>query len=75
MEAEIFPDAWSEKALTETWEQKTSVMITARKDGELIGYLIVYLVEGEGEIARIAVKQEKRRRGCRPYAAGAGKYL
>lgn len=63
MEAEIFPDAWSEKALTETWEQKTSVMITARKDGELIGYLIVYLVEGEGEIARIAVKQEKRRQG------------
>ena len=63
MEAEIFPDAWSEKALAETWEQKTSVMITARKDGELIGYLIVYLVEGEGEIARIAVKQGLRRQG------------
>ena len=63
MEAEIFPDAWSEKALTETWEQKTSVMIMARKDGELVGYLIVYLVEGEGEIARIAVKQGLRRQG------------
>nr|WP_296263724.1 ribosomal protein S18-alanine N-acetyltransferase [uncultured Merdimonas sp.] len=63
LEKEIFPDAWSVRSLTETWEQKTSVMITARKDGELVGYLIVYLVQGEGEIARIAVKKDCRRQG------------
>lgn len=63
LEKEIFSDAWSVSSLTETWEQKTAVILTARKDGELVGYLVVYLVEGEGEIARIAVRKDCRRQG------------
>ena len=63
MEREIFPDAWSEASLADTQKQKSTVMITAKKDQELIGYLIASLVPEEGEILRIAVKKEFRRQG------------
>lgn len=64
MEREIFPDAWSEASLADTLKQKSTVIITAKKDRELIGYLIASLVPEEGEILRIAVKKEFRRQGA-----------
>lgn len=63
MEREIFPDAWSEASLADTQKQKSTVMITAKKEQELIGYLIASLVPEEGEILRIAVRKEFRRQG------------
>ena len=64
MEREIFPDAWSEASLADTLKQKSTVIITAKKDRELIGYLIASLVPEEGEILRIAVRKEFRRQGA-----------
>ena len=45
-------------------KQKSTVIITAKKDRELIGYLIASLVPEEGEILRIAVRKEFRRQGA-----------
>lgn len=63
LEKEIFPDPWSEGAISETFEQEQTLLLVAYEDRKLIGYLILYFVLEEGEIARIAVIPECRRRG------------
>ena len=54
LEREIFPDAWSLKSLEETWNQKNAVIFAAKTEEKIAGYLIIYYVLDEGEIARIA---------------------
>lgn len=63
LERQIFTDAWSENALAETLAQKQTILLTAFEDKKLIGYVILYYVLEEGEIARIAVSPEHRRQG------------
>ena len=70
MESKIFPDAWSEKSLEETWNQKNAEIFTARyrrkesdESNKIAGYVIFYYVLDEGEIARIAVSPKGRRQG------------
>lgn len=63
LEKEIFPDPWSEGAISETFEQEHTLLLVAYEDRKLIGYLILYFVLEEGEIARIAVIPECRRQG------------
>lgn len=63
MESQIFQDAWSEKSVMDTIKLPQTVCIAAEKAGRLVGYMLVYVVEGEGEIARIAVSKEMRRQG------------
>ena len=69
LEKKIFPDAWSENAILETWKQRQTMLLIAREDRKIIGYLILYFVLEDGEIARIAVADEYRRKGV------AGKML
>lgn len=69
LEQKIFPDAWSENAILETWKQRQTMLLIALEDREIIGYLILYFVLEDGEIARIAVSEEHRRKGV------AGKML
>ena len=61
LEKEIFSDPWSENAIRESMEQ--SQLLSALEDGVLVGYLIVYYVLEDGEIARIAVESDFRRNG------------
>lgn len=63
LEKEIFPDPWSEGAISETFEQEQTLLLVAYEDRKLIGYLILYFVLEEGEITRIAVIPECRRQG------------
>lgn len=63
LEKEIFPDPWSEGAISETFEQEQTLLLVAYEARKLIGYLILYFVLEEGEIARIAVIPECRRQG------------
>lgn len=63
LEKVIFPDPWSEGAISETFEQEQTLLLVAYEDRKLIGYLILYFVLEEGEIARIAVIPECRRQG------------
>ena len=63
LEKQTFSDAWSENALSETLAQKQTILLTAFEDKKLIGYVILYYMLEEGEIARIAVSPEHRRQG------------
>ena len=63
LEKEIFSDPWSENAVRESMEQSQTLLLSALKDGVLVGYLIVYYVLEDGEIARIAVESDFRRKG------------
>lgn len=63
LEKEIFPDSWSEKAIKETFDQQQTLLLVAYEDKQLIGYVILYFVLEEGEIARIAVIPDHRRKG------------
>ena len=63
LEAEIFPDPWSERALMDSYRQKQTLLLVAYEDHQLIGYLIMYYALEDGEIARIAVIPRKRRQG------------
>lgn len=60
LERQIFSDPWNERGIEDTWKQKQAFVLTAFEDGELIGYLILYYVLEEGEIARIAVDPKYR---------------
>lgn len=63
LEAKTFTDAWTEKSIRDTFEQKQAFITVAEDDGKLIGYCIIYYVMDEGEIARIAVSEDVRRKG------------
>lgn len=64
LESEIFPDPWTENGIRETLCQNNTAVIGAWKDGKLAGYVILYYVLNEGEIARIAVDAQNRRQGA-----------
>ena len=64
LESEIFFDAWSLKSLEETWYQKNAVIFAAKTEEKIAGYLIIYYVLDEGEIARIATAPSMRRQGA-----------
>lgn len=63
LEQQIFSDSWSENAVTETFRQPQSILTGAFESNVLKGYLIVYYVLDELEIARIAVNPNCRRQG------------
>lgn len=64
MEHQIFTDAWSEKAVLDTINQKNTICLAAEKAGRLVGYLLAYAAADEAEIARIAVVKEFQRQGA-----------
>lgn len=61
LEKECFSDAWSEKLvadlLTSSFDE---VWVLACPDGELVGYINIRFLAGEGELMRIAVKPSHR---------------
>ena len=69
LEQTIFSDSWSERSILETWQQKQSIILVARENKEILGYLIAYHVLDEVEIVRLAVIANARRQGI------AGKLL
>lgn len=62
LEAEVFPDPWSFHEIRSTVKQHHTFCTAALKGDTLIGYYFCYYVLDECEIARIAVKEEYRRR-------------
>ena len=64
MEHQIFADAWSEKSVLDTINQKNTICLAAEKTGRLVGYLLAYAAADEAEIARIAVTEEFQRQGA-----------
>ena len=62
-EAEIFSDPWSERDIISTISTEGAMCYTAVKDGRLVAYILGRVIAPEGEIYRIAVLPEYRRRG------------
>ena len=60
----IFPDPWTENGLKDSLCQKHTVLLGIWEDYHMAGYVIMYYVLDEGEIARIAVEPALRRRGA-----------
>lgn len=63
MEMEIFPDPWSVSEIRSTVKQSHSFCVAAMEEKEVIGYFLCYYVLDECELARIAVRKERRREG------------
>ena len=63
LEQTIFSDNWSEQGIVETWQQKHSIILVARENTEIRGYLIAYHVLDEVEIVRLAVLENARGQG------------
>ena len=75
MEHQIFADAWSEKSVLDTINQKNTICLAAEKAGGSSDICWAYAAADEAEIARIAVTEEFQRQGGRacPYTrAGNG---
>ena len=63
LESSIFSVPWSVRSVHDAFcEERTDVLI-AEKEGQFVGYCIVYSVLDEAEIARIAVDPSCRRQG------------
>lgn len=64
LEARIFSDAWTENGIRETLRQDHALGLGIWKGGSFAGYVILYYVPDEGEIARIGVDSAYRRQGA-----------
>lgn len=64
LERSIFSDAWTKKGIEETLCQDNTMALGLWEGDFLIGYVILYYVLDEGEIARIAVEPSRRRQGA-----------
>jgi ribosomal-protein-alanine N-acetyltransferase len=63
MEANIFGDPWSKKDIFSYICSDTGMCFTALDGEEPIAYVIGRKIPPEGEIYRIAVREDKRQRG------------
>ncbi|MBR3838037.1 MAG: ribosomal protein S18-alanine N-acetyltransferase [Clostridia bacterium] len=63
LEAALFSDPWSEKALADFFSAKHARGLICRIQGEFAGYLTGSLICGEGELLRIGVDPRFRRKG------------
>lgn len=64
LESEIFSDPWSEREIKSTIRQPSTLCAVAEEEGEILGYFLCYYVLDECEIARIAVRSDRRRGGA-----------
>ncbi|MEE1315471.1 MAG: ribosomal protein S18-alanine N-acetyltransferase [Faecalimonas sp.] len=63
LEQVYFCDAWSSKAIADTFRQKQAFVLVAEQAQEILGYAIVYYAADEAELVRIAVDKRYRRQG------------
>ena len=63
LEKKTFSDAWTEKSVRDTFEQKQAFITVVEVEGTVVGYCITYYVMDEAEIARIAICEAVRRNG------------
>ena len=63
LEKEIFSQPWSEKGFLDAISMEGNIFLVAEEDGELCGYIGMYLSLDEGEITNVAVAPQKRGAG------------
>lgn len=70
LEQRSFPDPWSQKSIEGTLSQKNYINLGAWREGKFLGYLFFSCILDEGEIIRIAVEPDERRRGIAEHLFG-----
>lgn len=63
LEEEIFPDPWGWRSVSDLITGEGAMCFTAEENGRVVAYVIGRLIPPEGEIYRVAVAPEYRRRG------------
>ena len=63
LEEEIFPDPWSWRSVSDLITTEGAMCFTASDNGRVVAYVIGRIIPPEGEIYRVAVAPEYRRRG------------
>ena len=63
IEKEIFPDPWSEESVRATVSTEGAMCYVALRDGKIAAYILGRVIVPEGEVYRIATREEYRRRG------------
>ena len=63
MEQLCFSDSWSEKLLEDSFSGVLDHWFVAEGQGKILGYCVLRIIAGEGEIQRIAVHPECRKQG------------
>lgn len=63
LEEEIFPDPWSYRDVVDLISTEGAMCFSAVDEGRVVAYVIGRIIPPEGEIYRVAVSPEYRRRG------------
>lgn len=63
LENEIFPDPWSCRAITDCICTEGAMCFVAKDERGIVAYVLGRLIAPEGEIYRVAVRPESRKRG------------
>lgn len=63
LEEEIFPDPWGEGAISAHLSSDSTLTLLLESEGGAVGLALGICLGGEGELYRIAVKKDERRRG------------
>lgn len=63
IEEATFPDPWDHRSITDLITAEGAMCFAARDGGRVVAYVIGRLIAPEGEIYRVAVSEEYRRRG------------
>ena len=63
LEAEIFADAWSENAFRNLLTHDYCHYLVAEADGKVAGFAGMTVIAGEGDVDKVMVAPEYRRRG------------
>ena len=63
LEKECFSDPWSEKDIFSVVCSEVGICFTASDESGVFAYVLGRLIAPEGEIYRIAVREDKRKRG------------
>lgn len=63
IERQCFSSPWSEEQLAEEMKNDCAIFLVATENGSAVGYAVVYAVCGEGDIARVAVLPQYRKKG------------
>lgn len=63
MEREIFPDPWSYRDIVDLISTEGAMCFAAVDNGRVAAYVLGRLIPPEGEVYRVAVREELRRRG------------
>ena len=63
IEARCFPDPWDRRAVSDLIATEGAMCFTARDGERVVAYVIGRMIAPEGEIYRVAVDEQYRRRG------------